>query len=78
MAATLEAMPTVGVLVRYASAVFITFFAYRILSRRYLSPLSDIPALNLLSAVSRWGKVMEVLSKRSEKNLLEAHKKHGE
>jgi hypothetical protein len=62
---------------QYWAPAVVAFFLLRALKRRYLSPVSDVPALNFLSTISRLGKVREVLSGKTEKTLLEAHRKYG-
>ncbi|KAK1449429.1 hypothetical protein CMEL01_08744 [Colletotrichum melonis] len=58
-------------------AACLAIFVLRALYRRYVPSLRDIPAVNFLATVSRWNKVLQVLSTRAERNLLEAHRKLG-
>lgn len=59
-------------------AACLALFVLRALYRRYAPSLRDIPAVNFLATVSRWNKVLQVLSTRAERNLLEAHRKLGQ
>ena len=61
----------------YWPLIVLSFFILRALKRRYLSPVSDVPALNFLSTVSRLGKVQTVLSGYNHHTQLAAHRKHG-
>jgi hypothetical protein len=67
-----------GAVKQHWGLFLVAFFVLRAFKRRYLSPVSDVPALNFLSTISRLGKVREVLSGHGEKTILEAHRKHGE
>ena len=62
----------------YWFLIVISFFVLRALKRRYLSPVSDVPALSFLSTISRLGKVQTVLSGYNHHTQLAAHRKHGE
>lgn len=57
--------------------LLLALFILRALKRRYLSSVSDVPALSFISTISRLGKVQEVLSGKTEKTQLEAHRKYG-
>ena len=67
-----------GAVRKHWALFLIAFFILRALKRRYLSPVSDVPALNFLSTISRLGKVKEILSGDCEKRALQAHRKYGE
>ena len=62
----------------YWVLIVLSFFVLRAFKRRYLSPVSDVPALNFLSTISRLGKVQTVLSGHNHHTQLAAHRKHGE